>query len=142
MQYYLLAFICFVLSSSLSAQTVSGHISDEDGDLISANVAVYSGTDLIVGTSTDFDGEYCLGLGAGTYNFEFSYIGYPTKRIEGIEVSPFKTYRINVNFVYEEEDDDEDFVLRSEFDENEIFVNLWYPTSGRHFSEEQVRRFR
>ncbi len=74
---YSLVFACLGLSISMSAQgTVSGSVSDADGEsLIGANVYV-DGTDS--GTVTDLNGNYSLSVPSGSYTIMASYIGYST----------------------------------------------------------------
>ena len=65
--------IALLSSAMLSAQTVSGTVSDTDGSgLAGANVSV-DGTDL--GSASNNDGSYSVtGLSAGTYTVTASYI--------------------------------------------------------------------
>jgi len=64
--------IALLSSAMLSAQTVSGTVSDADGSgLAGANVSV-EGTDL--GSASNNDGSYSVtGLSAGTYTVTVSY---------------------------------------------------------------------
>ncbi|MGV3509107.1 MAG: TonB-dependent receptor domain-containing protein, partial [Sphingobacteriaceae bacterium] len=49
------------------------------------------------GTTTDVEGRYNLGgLEAGTFTLEFSYIGYPTKKISDVIVSAGKVTTLDV----------------------------------------------
>ena len=69
------AFICF---SALSAQTVSGTVSDISGPLPGASVVVKGTTN---GTQTDFDGNYSIDNVDPSATLTISYIGYSTKEI-------------------------------------------------------------
>ncbi|MEL6142891.1 MAG: carboxypeptidase-like regulatory domain-containing protein, partial [Bacteroidota bacterium] len=66
---------------SLAAQsTVSGTVTDQDGDpLIGASVLV-EGTSS--GTVTDFDGKYSLNVPDGATTLSVSYVGFETTEIE------------------------------------------------------------
>ncbi|HUF10855.1 MAG TPA: carboxypeptidase-like regulatory domain-containing protein, partial [Rhodothermales bacterium] len=62
--------------------------------LIGANVFVESTQQ---GTITDLDGNYVLlNLRPGEYTVVFSYIGYATRRVEGIQISTGNTTRYDV----------------------------------------------
>lgn len=77
------------LTSALTAQlSVCGKVSDaETGEgMIGANVQVTKQGVWIQGTSTDFDGNYCVELDPGTYDFTFSYVGLKTVKLERIVV--------------------------------------------------------
>ncbi|RNL83067.1 TonB-dependent receptor [Sinomicrobium pectinilyticum] len=81
----------------LSAQsgTVTGKIMDgEFNDVLPfANIVVKGTT---TGTTSDFDGLYSLDMEAGTHTLVFSFVGYETKEITGVEVSPDGTVELNV----------------------------------------------
>ncbi len=52
-----------------------------------ANVAVFSGGNLLTGATTDFDGRYSVrSLSPGNYNVRASFIGYQTKEVAGVIV--------------------------------------------------------
>jgi hypothetical protein len=88
-----------VLISDTFAQgagKITGKISDKKtGEtLIGVSVKV-SGT--TKGTTSDVEGRYTLaGLSAGTFTLEFSYVGYPTKKISDILVSAGKVTNLDV----------------------------------------------
>lgn len=65
--------------SSVSAQSISGIIFNEDGEVI-PYVNIYV-TELESGTSTDENGAYFLNLDPGLYQFVFSAIGYETRKL-------------------------------------------------------------
>ncbi len=69
------AFICF---STVSAQTVSGTVSDSSGPLPGASVVVKGTTN---GTQTDFDGNFSIDDIDNTAILVFSYIGYSTQEV-------------------------------------------------------------
>ena len=76
----LLLLFCFFQFANSFAQekfTLSGTISDANSNetLIGVNIYV---PELKIGTTTNAYGFYSLTLPEGTYNFEFSYVGYQT----------------------------------------------------------------
>lgn len=76
----LLLLFCFFQFATSFAQekfTLSGTISDANSNetLIGVNIYV---PELKIGTTTNAYGFYSLTLPEGTYNFEFSYVGYQT----------------------------------------------------------------
>ncbi len=90
----LLLTIGIVLATSLSVFSQSGALQgkvldkDTQGTIPFANVAVFSGGDLITGSTTNFDGEYVIKpLSPGSYNVRVSFVGYQTKEISGVIVS-------------------------------------------------------
>jgi len=78
----------FLLSASIFAQkgTISGILLEKTSQLevIGGNVII-AGTS--VGTTTDIDGSYSLEVEPGTYNIEYSYIGFQTFTAQNIVVS-------------------------------------------------------
>ncbi|MGS2738439.1 TonB-dependent receptor domain-containing protein [Sinomicrobium sp. M5D2P17] len=85
------------ITQLLSAQsgTVTGKIMDgEFNDVLPfANVVIKGSTN---GTTSDFDGLYSLDVEAGTHTLIFSFIGYETKEITGVEVTSGGTVELNV----------------------------------------------
>lgn len=80
------------LSSFLSAQTVSGTITDGDDTVIGATVSAGS-----MGTVSDVDGKFSLDLKtAGTYMLTISYIGYDSETRE-ITLAPGEDAIMDVN---------------------------------------------
>lgn len=69
--------LLLAISIGLNAQngTVSGTVSEADGALIGATVAVQG---MSMGTTTDLDGNYSIDLPEGNYTLEVSYTGYET----------------------------------------------------------------
>jgi len=90
---HLLLTLGIVLSTSLFVFSQSGALqgkildTDTKEPIPFANVAVFSGGDLITGSTTDFDGKYVIKpLNPGKYNVRASFVGYKTKEISGIIV--------------------------------------------------------
>ncbi len=94
--------IAFGFASSIYAQggqgTIKGTITDDNGDPVPfANVTLYSGSEQVLGTTTDFDGKYTLKpIPPGAYDVQVSYVGFQTKRISGISVSSDKITKQDV----------------------------------------------
>ena len=86
--------IALLSTAMLSAQTVSGTVSDTDGSgLAGANVSV-DGTDL--GSASNNDGSYSVtGLSAGTYTVTASYIGYESTS-SSVTVGDGQTVTLNL----------------------------------------------
>lgn len=84
----------------LSAQaSLEGKITDtETGEpVIFATVALYKNGILVTGTETDIDGYYIFSsIDPGTYDIEASYVGYQSKRVEGVLVLAGKSNRLDV----------------------------------------------
>lgn len=79
--------------------SIRGTITDAGSNetLPMANVVIKKGHRIIQGNVTDFDGRYIINpLNPGTYNAEISYIGYATKNINTITISPSKSTELNV----------------------------------------------
>jgi len=88
------------LSAQVGQGTIKGKILDEEtGEPVPfANVTLMSGSDQILGTTTDFDGKYTLKpIPPGSYDLQISYVGYQTKRVAGITVSSDKITKQDVN---------------------------------------------
>ena len=89
MQRILLASVLFLSSvtAAVAQQAIFGKVIDEAGEpVIGATVGVFNGTSLVTGTTTDYDGNYRINADPGTYAVQFSYVGYPTQRLEGVTV--------------------------------------------------------
>lgn len=86
-----------LLTSSLFAQkgTVTGAVTDSDGPLIGASVAIKGTT---TGVATDFDGNYTLSLDPGTYKLVASYTGYSASEAE-VTISAGENTSFDFNLV-------------------------------------------
>jgi outer membrane receptor protein involved in Fe transport len=75
---------------------IAGTVTDaETGDpLIGVNVRV---EDTQRGTATNANGDYAVvNIRPGTYTVKFSYVGFGTKLVEGVQVATGRTSRVNV----------------------------------------------
>lgn len=97
LRYYFSIFL--ILSTLIFAQAQTGKVTGKilDGEfndvLAFANVIV---KDSQKGTTSDFDGVYSIELNPGTYTLVYSFIGYETKAITGVEVTANGVLEINV----------------------------------------------
>lgn len=90
----------FLPVSFLSAQaSLEGNITDVDSGepVLFATVALYKNGILITGTESDIDGYFIFSsIDPGTYDVEASYVGYQSKRIEGVLVQAGKSNRLDI----------------------------------------------
>ena len=80
---------------------LSGRVTDaETGDaLIGANVYL---ADIQRGAATDIDGNYTiLGIPVGEYDVQYSYTGYQTQTVTGVEVSQGRTRTVDIELAPE-----------------------------------------
>jgi len=103
-----IAFNLFALNLSIEAQTdlgaISGTVTDaETGETLPfVNVAIEVNGKL-VGATTDFDGVYVIDyIPEGVYAVEFYYVGYQTKKIEGVVVSKGNNILLDAKLNYTE----------------------------------------
>lgn len=78
---------------------IEGRVRDEAGEpVIGANVVLRKKEALYLGANTDFDGHYELtNVGPGVYDLEVSYVGFPTKRIQGIAVAAGRVVSLDID---------------------------------------------
>ncbi|MDY7395677.1 carboxypeptidase-like regulatory domain-containing protein [Aureibaculum sp. 2210JD6-5] len=74
-----LVVLCFVMSSAIYAQTITGTVQDETGPLPGANILEKGTTN---GTTTDFDGKFSLNVKEGSGNIVISFIGFSNKTVK------------------------------------------------------------
>ncbi len=74
----LMVMLCFVMTSTMYGQTITGIVNAEDGPLPGANIVVKGTTN---GTTTDFDGKFSLKVTEGSGVIEVSFIGYSSKEL-------------------------------------------------------------
>ncbi len=91
--------LLFALPGVAAAQNtgkLSGQVTDaETGDpLIGANVFL---ADIQRGAATDIDGNYTiLGIPVGQYDIQYSYTGYQTETLTGVEISQGRTRNVDI----------------------------------------------
>jgi len=118
--------LCLLLLATLSSQTIAqdkgkitGKVVDSNSGetLIGVNVVIQNTTR---GTSTDIDGNYTLSnLDSGSYNLVFSYVSYAKKIVEGIEVKPGETTKIEISLSPDTEQLEEVVVSARSVENNE-----------------------
>jgi Ca-activated chloride channel family protein len=84
-----LFFSLIAISNGQTPGTIIGKVIDivSDEGLPFANVFLEKNDSIILGTQTDFDGNYNFyNVAAGTYNILGSYVGFPTVKIENVVV--------------------------------------------------------
>ena len=75
----LFSFLSMLSFSAISQKTITGNVSDEQGEsLIGANILV-QGTS--IGTVTDFDGNYEVEVPEGAQTLIFSYTGFESREV-------------------------------------------------------------
>ncbi len=97
----LLLIVCAVISVAGITGKIKGRVADKttSDPLLNATVAVV-GTPY--GAVTDLNGEYIiLNIPAGTYQLRFSFLGYQTKSVTGVVVTPDLTTEINTSLLSE-----------------------------------------
>lgn len=96
-KYLISIFVFFLVSASSFAQTgtLSGIVTEQGSTLevIGGNVII-EGT--ATGTITEFDGTYVLELDPGTYNIEYSYIGFQNFIAQNVMIKSGETTTLNV----------------------------------------------
>jgi outer membrane receptor protein involved in Fe transport len=107
-RYILLFFILLLGTTTVMAQsstsTLEGKLTDAGtGEgLIAASVVIYKpgGTTPIAGGSTDINGNYSIpSVDAGTYDVEFSYVGYTSVKQAGVILYANQVIRLNVKLL-------------------------------------------
>ena len=86
------------IKSIASDEVLKGTLVDETTKepLMMATVLIYQGGVFIKGTTTDFDGHYKITpINPGRYEVKFEYIGYNSKEIQDVIVSPQHTTTVN-----------------------------------------------
>lgn len=95
-------FTIFTVVNAYSQTSLEGKVKEKDtGEpVLYGTVALYKNGVLIVGTDTDFDGNYFLGnLEPGTYDVEAKYLGMADQRITGVILKAGQTTRLNIEML-------------------------------------------
>jgi hypothetical protein len=99
---YLLVALFLIFVSPVAAQTSSGtlkgKVTDKDTKeaLPFVNVIVFLNGNLVTGGTTDIDGEYTIKpIEPGTYDIQFSFVGYQTQTISKVPISTGKIAFVN-----------------------------------------------
>lgn len=89
----------FVFSGFLWSQSIiSGKVIDgEFNDVLPfANISLLLNDEIIDGTTTDFEGAYSFEVQPGTYSIEFSFVGYASQKITGINVKEGQDNEVSI----------------------------------------------
>src|SRR5690606_195339 len=92
----LLVLVCMLAAQFTAGQNgITGIVNDGDANdvLPFANIQLKNTSK---GTTTDFEGKYTLDIDPGTYNVIFSFVGYETKEITGVEVKNNQYFTLDV----------------------------------------------
>ncbi|SHI35393.1 TonB-dependent receptor [Pseudozobellia thermophila] len=81
---------CLAQTGTITGKMMDGEFNDV---LPFANVLIKGTT---IGASSDFDGAYSLEVEPGTYTVSFSYLGYTSKEVTGVEVKANETVEVNI----------------------------------------------
>ena len=87
-----------VVAATSSQAYITGKVTEaETGEeLIGANIVITKNGVSVREFSTDINGEYRIGIEAGTYDLEVNYVGFENQRIKDIVVKSGKVKRIDV----------------------------------------------
>ena len=137
---FLLLFGKAFSQSSFPTQTLRGKVIDQitQAPLIGASV-ILLGTDPILGTSTDLNGEFKISqVPVGTHALKISYIGFEELLLPQVLVNSGKETVLQIGLLEEISEMGEVVVLGSEKDRT---INEMITVSGRTFSVEETRKF-
>ena len=76
--YLILLMFCFGASNFISAQTVTGTVTDDSSQPLPGVSIIVKGTS--TGTTSDFDGKYSISASNGDV-LVFSYVGFDTQEV-------------------------------------------------------------
>ena len=93
----LVLLLTMLATASFAQTSLGGKVTDAETkeELIGANVVLYKGGTYATGTSTDFDGNYKMSIDPGTYDVEFSYIGYSSVKVTGVVVKAGQSNKLD-----------------------------------------------
>lgn len=138
-----LLFIFSVTTANLYSQSISGKVVDGtySEPLIGASVRIAGEN---VGATTNMDGTYLIqGLKVGSYDLEFSYIGYQTMVVRNISVRSGGVTQVDVTLNEEGFETDEIVIVADYNLANEtalLFEQKNAPKIQDGISEQQMRR--
>ena len=93
----LVLLLTMLATASFAQTSLGGKVVDAETkeELIGANVVLYKGGNYATGTSTDFDGNYKISVDPGTYDVEFSYIGFSNVKVTGVVVKAGQSNKLD-----------------------------------------------
>jgi len=91
-------FTLFFTSISFAQTSFFGKITDKETneELIGANVVVEQNGVFIVGTTTDYNGDYKIDIEPGVFDVKITMIAYPESLIIGVVVKPGLENKLDV----------------------------------------------
>ena len=96
--FFLLAFIISSVIANAQSGSISGTLQDGESEgqpLPFASIIIKGSTQ---GTTSDFDGNYIIeNVAPGTYTIEFSFVGYETTEIAGVQVNADSNTPLNTS---------------------------------------------
>jgi outer membrane receptor protein involved in Fe transport len=100
--FFVLIIMLPFLAEAQKTVRVSGKVVDKKtGEtLIGANIQINKDSEIIAGTSTDFDGNYLMEVPAGTYSMLVTYVSYQQQELNNLELTE-RDYTFD--FIMEEE---------------------------------------
>jgi len=108
--------LCF-FTTVISAQemgTIRGTATDStSGEPLMFATVLVKGTNPAVGAQTDLDGNYELSVPEGTYDIEFSYVGYTTQVVQNVEVNANEVTILDL-LMYEESQTLQEVVVQAQ----------------------------
>lgn len=140
--FILILVICPVLEAvSQPFQTVRGVVTDRDTKIPLIGVTVIvTGTDPIIGTSTDLDGEFTLTrVPAGRQTLKFSYVGYETLFVREILIGSGRETVLDIGM--KETVGGLDEVIVTPGLRKDIAMNTMAAASARLLSMEEASRY-
>lgn len=84
--------------AQVSSGTLKGKVTDKDTKetLPFVNVVVFLNGNLVTGSTTDIDGEYTIKpIEPGTYDIQFSFVGYQSQTVAKVPISSGKIQFVN-----------------------------------------------
>lgn len=100
MKTYILFFISFLIAHVAFSQTIQGKIIDVDDKepIMFVNITLLKNGIQKIRTTTDWEGNYSMiGLEAGLYSLEISYVGFDRTLIKDILIRNNKITKLNIN---------------------------------------------
>ena len=146
-QQTLLLSLLFASVSALAQKgTIRGTLTDEStGELLMFANVVIEGTDPLVGSQTDLDGNYELKIDPGTYTLTFSYVGYTDQKISDVVVTEGEITVLDYNMSAEGITLDEEIIVsatRIDRTENAILtLQMKAPGIQDGISAQEISRF-
>ena len=138
----LLMFALIIFGASMlmaQSASLSGKVIEEDSrnPVIWGSVALYQNGTLELGTLTDENGNYNFAnLDPGTYDVEFSYLGYKTTRINAVQVFADKAIKLDAKLSIEGVTLEEIVVREYEVP----LIDIDHVTTTQIFTSKDIRR--